>query len=80
MGNRGVDNYYAPGGKLILGCSNGSIRYNKRDDRLQVKIRSQSYYLAKGPSGEVLHVPDFQRPFGTLFEVEYQSDPVILKK
>lgn len=75
VGSTSTDRYYAAGGKFILGTSHGGVRYLQKKDRLVVKTRFQSYHVATDPEGNILTSPDFERPFGTPFEVEYQSEP-----
>lgn len=76
VGSMGVDEYYAAGGKFVLGISHGSMRYMRRGDRLLIKTRLQPYHLAKDREGNVLAIPDLNRPFGSVFEQEYQSEPL----
>ena len=80
VGSTSTGRYYAAGGKLILGTSHGSIRYFRKEDCLVIKTRVQSYQLATDPEGNTLTSPDFKRPFGTPFEVEYQSEPTTVAK
>lgn len=75
IGNEGLGKYYAAGGNLILGTSQASIRYSRDGNRLVMKQQSQGYYLASDPEGTVLTFPDFKKPIGTPFKVEYRSDP-----
>jgi uncharacterized protein (TIGR03067 family) len=73
-GSLGVGEYYAPDGKWVLGSANGTVRYKREGERLHVQQRSQAYQFVADPQGTPLHFPDFQRPFGTLFEVDYLSE------
>jgi uncharacterized protein (TIGR03067 family) len=76
VGNIGIQHYYAAGGKLILGTGHGSTRYLRQGDHLVLKSRFQSYHLAADPEENILTVPDFKRPFGSPFVVEYKSEAV----
>jgi uncharacterized protein (TIGR03067 family) len=40
-----------------------------------LKTRAQGYHLGTDPDGHMLAAPDFKRPFGSPFEVEYRSAP-----
>jgi len=71
----GVDRYYAPAGKFILGTAFGSVRYLREGDTLIIRVDVQPYHLAKDPSGNLTQFPDFARPFGTRHVKEFRSEP-----
>lgn len=80
VGSTSADRFYAAGGKFILGASHGTIRYTRTGDRLKIKTRFQPHHLAVDSEGNNLTTPDLKRPFGVLFDVEYQSEAVATER
>lgn len=76
IGSVGIDQYYAAGGKLILGTDFGKNVFFRRIGRLNLMTQRQPYHLATHSDGTLTAFPDFARPIGTAYVKEFQSDPV----
>jgi hypothetical protein len=74
VGQASVDQFYAAGGKSILGASHGTKRYTRDGDDLVVRNRYQPYYLATDPDGTTILAADFKRPIGSVIEFTARSE------
>lgn len=69
----GLDKSFGADGELIPVVSYGSQRFQRDGEVLTVSRESQSFELLTGPRGEVLPVPDFEKPKGAPFKEEQSS-------
>lgn len=74
LGNTGVGQFYAAGGKLILGSEFGSVRYVRNGENLVLRNHTQAYRLATDSEGNILTSPDLKQPFGSPFKLEFKSE------
>lgn len=76
IGTTDVGRVYGAEGKMINGMAYGSFRFIRDGNVLRIKQRTQSYYPAHAPDGTIMASPDFSKPFGSLFEQEFESEPM----
>jgi hypothetical protein len=70
-----VDRFNVAGGEMVTGIGHGSQRFTRDGDRLERTLKMQAYYLAKDPEGNVIPIPDFSRPLGSLITLQSRSEP-----
>lgn len=73
VGHTGASESYAACGAYILGTSHSSTRIVRKGSAIVLQLHTQRYRLAEDLEGSPLIAPDFTRPFGSAFAVEYTS-------